>query len=151
MNFDGKVVRFNFFCKIISARQAQFQNVFSYYQLPGQVHDFCTIQMNKEPRVFNSLCWKNVLRLECHVPLKQTSSYIVEISRAAMLCYTDLRIYSFSPWHHTPQQYALCGASKSCMADFDSPSPWQVLEESSTVLSQFTYEWPQSGLLLFIL
>jgi len=40
----------------MSAGQAQLQNVFSYYLLPEHVHDFCTIQMNKEPPVFNSLC-----------------------------------------------------------------------------------------------
>lgn len=102
---------------------------------------------HEQSQVFNSLCWKSVLKLGYNVLTKQTSSYIVEASGGAVLHCTGLRTSSFSPWRHTLRQYVLCAVSNS-MADCDSPSPCQVLEESSTVLSWLTHELPQSGLLL---
>lgn len=60
-NIYGKEVVFNFFSKFISAGQAQLKNVFPFYQLSEHTRDFCTIQMSKEPQVFNSLV-KNCLK-----------------------------------------------------------------------------------------
>lgn len=141
MNIDGKVVRFNFLPKIISAQQAQLQKVFSYFQLPEHVHDFCTIQMNKELQTFNSLCWKKFLELECHVP-----------------CIANLQLHSWDQWRSsawlhrsknifllalTPHSSAVCPLQCFKVEWLSlSLSPWQVPEESSTVLSWFTYEWP---------
>lgn len=133
-----------FFSKIISAGQAQLKNVFSYYQPPEHAQDFCTIQMSKEHQVFNSLAEKLFLSWNVMFCIKQASSHTVEISGEAVLHYTGLGTCSFSPWHRAPKQCALVRLP-STVADFNSPSPLQVLEEPSIALSQL------NGLLLIVL